>query len=134
MIIIGAIALCVIAHLILGMIWYSPMLFGNTWAQQTYKLSSTAKKDEINIVYGLSALAAFIMAVVLQYVMAEVEIQQISEALLLGSMLWLGFTFTTSLVNSLYQGKSKKLVFIDSGYYLLSSCSMSIIIFLLMYP
>lgn len=134
MIIIGAIALCVIAHLILGMMWYSPLLFGNIWAKLANRPFYSDKQDEMNILYGLSALAAFTMAVVLQYVMTEVEVQHIREALLLGSMLWLGFTFTSTVVNSQYQGKSKKLVFIDSSYYLVSSLIMSVILFVLMYP
>ncbi len=120
--------------MIVGMLWYSPVLFGTIWSKLTGRGSENAKKDEMNSLYGLSAFSAFVMAAVLHYVMTEVEVQTIGEALLLGFMMWLGFTFTSTLVNNLFQGKPRALIFIDSGYYLVSSLVMSTILFFLMYP
>lgn len=134
MITAGGLALCVIAYMIIGMIWYSPILFGNVWSKLTGRGSHTAKKEEMNVLYMVSASSSFIMAAVLNYVMAEVEIQTVQEALLLGFMLWLGFTYPSTMVNALFQGKPRKLIFIDSGYYLVSILIMSIILFFLMYP
>lgn len=134
MITAGALALCVIAYMILGMLWYSPVLFGTVWSKLTGRGAEAAKKDEMNKLYGMSTFSAFIMAAVLNYVMSEVEIQTITEALLLGFMLWLGFVFTSTMVNNLFQGKPRKLIFIDSGYYLANALVMSAILFYLMYP
>ncbi len=134
MITIGALALCVIAYMIIGMLWYSPVLFGNVWSKLTGRGLEHAKNEDMSKMYGLSALSAFVMAFVLNYVMTEVEIQTFQEALLLGFMLWLGFTFTSTMVNNLFQGKPRKLIFIDSGYYLANALVMSAILFFMMYP
>ena len=134
MITIGALALCVIAYMIIGMIWYSPILFGPVWSKLTGRGPEIAKKDEMNTLYALSAISSFVMATVLHYVMSEVEIHTIQQALLLGFMLWLGFTFPSTLVNTLFQGRSRTLLIIDSGYYLVSSLVMSAILFFMMYP
>lgn len=130
---IGALALCVIAYMIIGMLWYSPVLFGNIWSKLTGMGPDKVEKDHMMKLYGFSAMSSFVMASVLNYVMAEVEIQDIRQALFLGFMLWFGFVFTSTLVNNLFQGKSKKLLFIDSGYYLANALAMSTILFFLLY-
>ncbi len=134
MITIGAVALCVIAYMILGMIWYSHILFGTVWAKLTGRGAEKLQNEDTTKMYGLSAISAFVMAFVLNYVMAEVEVQSYPEALLLGFMLWLGFTFTSTLVNNTFQGRPRKLLFIDSGYYLVNALVMSTILFFMMYP
>ncbi|CAN5186435.1 hypothetical protein BH09PAT2_BH09PAT2_09950 [soil metagenome] len=134
MITIGALALCVIAYMIIGMLWYSPLLFGNIWAKLTGRGSENMQMEDMTRIYLLSSISSLVMAFVLNYVMTEVEVQNISQALLVGFMLWLGFAFTSTTVNNLFQGRPRRLIFIDSGYFLASSLAMSAILFFMMYP
>lgn len=131
--IVGAIALCVIAYMIIGMFWYSPFLFGSKWAAITKKGPENTDKERMNLLYGLSALGALLTAVVLNYIMSEVDIINLQQSLFLGCMLWLGFAFPQTLSNNLFQGKPKLLTIIDSGYSLASILAMSTILYFFMF-
>lgn len=128
---IGGIILAVIAYIILGMFWYSPVLFGNVWMKVTGVNPEKTDKEKMNLIYGISALAALITASVLDYLQLQFDVQSISQAFFLGFVLWFGFTFTSTMVNNMYQGKQKALTIIDAGYQLTTVLVMSIILYFL---
>jgi len=54
-------------------------------------------------------------------------VETVMDALQVGFIAWLGFIATTSFINTLFTGKSKKLWAIDTCYSLVSMLIMSVI-------
>lgn len=122
-----AVIVAAIASMITGSIWYAPPVFGKTWL----KLSGKTEADWKNS-GKMSMIGAMISALVMAYVLAHfvdyVQADTFSEGLQTGFWLWLGFVATTSMVNSLFQGQSKKLWILDSANHLVSLLAMAAIL------
>lgn len=111
-----------IASMAIGIVWYSPMLFGTQWM----KLMGMKKKDmqldtaKMAPIFVATFLAALLMAYVLGSLMLVLDVTNSMLGMQLGFMVWLGFVATTSLVNSLYSNRSLKLYLLDNGYHLIT--------------
>ncbi len=118
-----AVIVAALVSMILGMLWYSPGMFGNVWM----RLSKLSKKDidaekskGMGGRYFLGFVGAFIMSFVLAHFVDYAEATTFSGGLQAGGWIWLGFIATTMLGMVLWEGKSWKLYCINSGYYLVS--------------
>lgn len=128
--IIGGILLAVIANMILGSLYYSPIAFFKPWVAITKTGPDKMKKDQmIHLMLG-SAFLSFITAIVLSILIPQFDVRSISQAALLGFLVWLGFSMPTTFLNNMYQMKPLKLSWIDTGYQLIGNIVMSSIIFL----
>lgn len=118
-------------NMIVGSLWYSPLLFGKPWMKlmgYTQEKMEEAKKKGMTASY----LLAFVGALVTGYVMAHfvyyLGLALPNEALQLGFWIWLGFVAVTHLGNVLWGGKSWKLFAIDSGQSLVALLVMALIL------
>jgi hypothetical protein len=103
-----AVATCTLINIVLGALWYSPLLFGTKWAKLMGLDINKMKTDPIiqknaQKGYILSSICHLIMT----YVMAHfVEYTHASgswlDGLKLGFWCWLGFTLTTMLPNHIF--------------------------------
>jgi hypothetical protein len=59
-----AVALCAVMSLVLGGIWYSPMLFGKAWQKAAGLSDEQAKSGNMAMIFGLAFLASLIAAAV----------------------------------------------------------------------
>jgi hypothetical protein len=121
-----------IAPMILGAIWYSPMLFGNTWAKLAGVSQESAKKGAAK-----AYILMFILALVLAYIMAhfvDFAIQVYPEralwsvGLTTGFFAWLGFVVTTKGAQFLFAQKSWKYYLIDIGYHFVEFLAVGLIL------
>lgn len=122
-----------ILHMIIGMLWYSPALFGRAWAgfmgfDLTDKAAWKEKQAAAKPAYILSFIGALITALALKLIFQATLISHIGPALLVGILLWLGFTGPMMLNTTLFSEKPVKLWMIDSFYYLVSIILMSMIL------
>jgi len=108
--------LSVIAYFGIGAVWYSPALFAKPWMEEI-------KRKKADMSMAASAMVTtFLCMVVL--VLVEAWLVQATGTVgwlggaRLGLLIWFGFVATTALVNSSFQGGSKKLFAIDQGYHL----------------
>lgn len=126
-------ALAVAGHVAIGMVWYSPNLFGMQWAELMGWTPSEwkEKKKGMTKVYVWSTLMAFVIAYILASFITLVRMTAVDEAAQLGFWMWFGFVMPTSFINVLFAGTSKKLWAINVGYHLASLVTMSVIIVLL---
>ena len=116
-----ALAACGVAAMVIGMVWYSPMLFGSAWMKATglSKKDIDSSKSGMQKIYGMSFILYLVMAYVLNLVIRNLGgINTAIEGAQVGFWMWLGFIATTLLINSLYQFKKKNLFLIDSFYQL----------------
>lgn len=113
-----AIIVSMIISLVLGSLWYSPLLFGKAWIKLMGLRKEDVKKEEATKGYVLSAIGALVLAYVMSHFIDYVSATTISAGAATGFWAWLGFVATTSISSAAFEGKPLKLWAINSGYHL----------------
>jgi len=125
-----AVLTAALASMVVGFVWYSPALFGKPWMKLN-KLDSKklkAAQKDMPKTYGLSFLAALATAYVIALMINLTLVINVSEGLLIGAVLWLGFVAATMFTGVLFREMSWGLFLINSGYQLASILAMSAIL------
>jgi hypothetical protein len=120
-----------IINMALGMLWYSPVLFGKQWmalSGRTPADMEAAKQKGMTGSYIVAFIGALVMAYVLSYIVDYAHAETIVEGAQAGFWSWLGFIATTQLGIVLWEGKPKSLYMINAGYYLVSLLIMGAIL------
>ncbi len=120
-----------IVAFILGMLWYSPFLFGRQWAQ-AHGFSEQKMREmhsSVSTAHILGFLTYFVTAYVIWYLFSLMNITTMQSALCVGFMLWLGFPAAQGFMSTQYSGKPMKVFLIDTGYHLLYILALCEIIF-----
>lgn len=113
------------ANMVLGMLWYAPILFGNEWM----KLSGVTYDSAQMMRFMLGCtIAAFMMAGVMAYFMDRLQINTIAGGALFGLQAWIGFVASIMLYPVFYENRPWKLFIINGGYILVSMVAMGIIL------
>ncbi len=106
-----------IASMIVGMIWYSPMLFGKAWMKLS-GMKKMAGKSGIGKAYAISFVTVLVMVYVLGYFISALGVNSAMAGAQIGFWAWLGFVATVMANNVIFGGKPAKLYYIDAGYQL----------------
>ncbi len=123
--------LAVAANMILGFLWFSPMLFAKPWIKLSGmdKMNKAQMKNSMTTCMTISVVTSVIMAVVLSFVQSAMPtIVSPMDAVTLAVMLWVGFVATTFGTSYAYTQKSFALFIIDTGYPLVGMILMSVIV------
>ena len=126
-----ALLVAAIINIVLGFLWYSPLLFGKPWMKLmgfTEKHMQEAKKKGMTKTYIIMIISTLVMTYVLAHFVDYLEVTTVSTALQLGCWIWLGFVAPIMLGSVLWEGKSVKLYLINVLYYLVALCLMAIIL------
>jgi hypothetical protein len=103
----------------IGAFWYSPAGFAKQWNKLTgIDILKIPEKEATKIllsVVGSAAVQAGALAVVLN----SLHVTTATEGLVVGLVLWLGFTTATTVGVTLYQRRSWKFLWLNSAYFLL---------------
>lgn len=121
-----------ISNMIIGAIWYSPMVFGKTWMKLvgiSQKEIDSGKK-QMSKTYSMAFVGALITAYILAVILDLVGATTILEGLQIGFLIWLGFVATTTLSTVLFENKKTDLYLLNNGYNLVSTLVMSVILIL----
>jgi len=130
-----AILVAAIATMVVGFLWYSPILFAKPWMREMgYDPNDKAKTQEMQKTAGpayagsfvASLLSAFTLALVLHAMHAE----NLHHGLMLGFHVWLGFVATVQFTGALFMKQSMKLFAINTGYQLVCYLVMGAILVL----
>lgn len=115
-----AVLMCGVISTIIGFVWYSPMLMGRTWMDEKEKTDDDIKK-ELNPLktHGLSFLCNLFIAFSLAQLMAHSSAFTVAGGIRLAFLCWFGFIVAPMVINSLFEGKSFKLLLVDSGHHLI---------------
>lgn len=116
-----------LSSMVVGYIWYSKPLFGNTW-MRLEGMTEEKAKQKMGMTYGGMMLLALVLAYVLAHFVDYADATTTSEALMTGFWAWLGFVVTTKGASYLFGQKSMQLFFIDVGYHLVEILVMSVIL------
>ena len=121
-----AVLVAAVANMIVGALWYSPVLFGNYWMQLSKIKDVDAKEGQKAM--GLMVIPAVIMAFVLAILLNTFNVTEVDQALEMGFLLWLGFVATTNVTNVLFERKPYQSYILHVAYELVSILVMAIIL------
>jgi len=126
----GAVLVAAIVSYAIGAVWHSPIGFGKQWmrmmgltAEKMRSMPLTAKQAMV-LGFFVTVLVAFVLA----YFMNVTGAVDISSALQLGFLVWLGFLAPTLANGWLWEGKSLKLFLFNAAYQLVSIESIAVVL------
>jgi len=129
-----AVILAALSSMVVGSLWYMPKSFGNLWMKYT-----GVRPNRSNMAPGKMAWmygSVFIASLVMAYVLAAVTYVTyqffhdtfLTDALLSGVMLWLGFTAARLYVHDTFEERRKKLTLLNASHELVTVLVMAVII------
>lgn len=150
-----ALLVAALSTLVVGFIWYNPKVFGTAWMNSAGLTEEKLKGANMAKIFGLSIVFAFLMAFILQFLvihqwgvlgvtggdpdkvgpvydafMAQygTAYRTFKHGALHGFMTGLFFTFPLVAINAMFERKSWKFIFINSGYWIVNLTIMGGII------
>ena len=152
-----AILVAALTTLVVGSIWYSPVLFGNAWMKETGLTEEELKKRSMLKIFGLTFVFSVLLAMILQVLcvhqfgplgmiggpdfidsakpsyaafMADygTVFRTFKHGALHGFMSGLFLAFPMIAINGLFERKSWKYIFIHAGYWTVSMTIMGAIV------
>jgi hypothetical protein len=121
------------ATMVVGFLWYSPVLFANPWMRlMGYDPNDKAKIAEMQKSagpsYAMSLVASALAAAVLGKIIAIATVHSAMYGMKIGLAVWLGFVTTVQLTNALFSRQPTKLYMINTGYQLVCYVVMGAIL------
>lgn len=113
------------AHMIIGMLWYSPTVFGTMWMQLA-RVTPDPSRMKNAIICGF--ISNIIMASIMVCFMIRLNITTFAQAFNFGWMAWLGFVAPTSLQSVLWANDPVQLYVLNNGCRLASMVVMALIL------
>ena len=122
-----------VATMIIGFLWYSPLLFARPWMRAMgYDPDDKAKLAEMQKGAGLMYAGAMLASLMSAFVLAKiVEITTVNTALYgmkVAFAIWLGFVTTVQFTAFLFERKPFQLYAINTGYQLVCYLAMGAIL------
>jgi hypothetical protein len=129
---VWAVLVSALATMVVGFVWYSPLLFARRWTiLMGYDPDDKAKLAEMQKSAGpsymLSLVASVLSAAVLGKIIAIATIHTPLYGIKMGLAVWLGFVTTVQLTNALFMRQPAKLYAINTGYQLVCYVVMGVI-------
>ncbi|MBI5019257.1 DUF1761 domain-containing protein [Candidatus Gottesmanbacteria bacterium] len=125
-----SVLLAALAGMVVGFVWYSPLLFAKPWMRyakiDAKKLKESQKK--MGKTYVMSFITTVVTAFILALLLNASLVITMTEGLMLGGVVWLGFVATTMFTGVLFSEMPMGLFLINSGYQLASILVMSAIL------
>ena len=113
---IWAVLVSLLCQMVLGALWYSPVLFGNIWLRLTGQKAEDISKEDASRSMMISIVPSLILVFSLALVVAFVNASTIIDALIIGSVVSIGFIGTISFNLVLFESRPVKLFLLNAGY------------------
>ena len=128
-----AVAVCVLASMVIGAVWFGPKTFFPVW----WKAIGKSEKDDpsgsslsMGMTWGLIVLSSFVQAIFMNlmvYAMGSMSGgANLASGAMAGFLLWLGFVAPSSLTNKLFADRLKAWV-LEAGNHLVTFVVMGAI-------
>lgn len=122
-----AVLAAAVANMVIGFLWYGPV-FGKIWVKLmgfTPEKMEEMKKKPMGKSYAIMFISSLVMAYVLAYFLAALDVSDTFGAVQFVFWAWLGFIATVVVSTVLWEGKSWQLYFFNVAYYLVSLSAMA---------
>ncbi len=116
-----AVLLAGVAAMVVGGLWYSPLLFSKAWMNEvglSQGQLEELKKKGMAKTYTLALAMCLLTSWCFAFLAGKVRIVHPDGAIKLAVLIWTGFVLPAVFSPVLWQGKSLKLFAINGGYYL----------------
>lgn len=129
-----AVLIAGVATMVVGFLWYGPMLFAKPWMKLMGHTKESLEKEKTNMgkTYGTSFVLALVTAYVLSHVMslsqAFYNTSPVMTGLTSAFWMWLGFIMPVQATDVLFGSKKFKLFLINTGYQLASVLVMGLLL------
>ena len=124
---IWAVLVSGVLHWIVGALWYSPVLFGKSWAK-LMKLDMSSDEEGPSVLLYLGGLiVGIVMAAGLALLLSLTGTTAIPAAIAIALVAWLAFTAAPAFANAIFGG-SVPLWAINNAYPLVTAVLMSVIL------
>jgi len=122
-----ALGVATLAKMVLGAVWYSPVLFSKPW-MRLVDCSPEQMKARMPGALLSDVIGTFIQAFVLVHAVHYAGANSIGLGAAVGFLNWLGFIAVTTFAVTLYEKKPFQLFLINNGFQLLSLLIMGAIL------
>ena len=109
------IVVATIASYAFGAIWYSPLMFGNSWAKLTGQTEEQMKKGAATAML-VTFITTFLTVLVIEIFIVGLQANFIGQSILVGILIGLFVVAGNMLSENLYSGRSLKFWWITAGY------------------
>ena|SRR3989344_5699314 len=116
-----AVLVSAVIGMVIGALWYSPLLFGRMWMKlsgMTEKQLNEAKKKSMGKMYFVAFIGVLLMSYILAHFVDYTDSTTFSMGMQTGVWLWLGFIVPILIGGVLWENKSVKLYIINIAHYL----------------
>src|SRR5947209_2604489 len=128
-----AVLVAAVSTMVVGFLWYSPLLFAKPWMREMgYDSNDQAKIKEMRKSAGRAYLGSFLASLVSAFVLALffnwLGVIDVRFGLCVAFHVWLGFVATVQLTGVLFMKQSWKLFAMNTGYQLVCYLVMGAIL------
>lgn len=118
-----AVLIAGIIHMVIGLVWFQPKVFGNEWVKLTKKELKPAFQW---IPAGI--IGHLVIALVLAVIVNLANATTVAEGAIVGIMVWIGFIVTLEIGELIWEKIPFKLFLIRIGNQLIGYCISGIIL------
>ena len=109
-----SVVVAALSSFVVGMLWYSPILFGKTWMAENGFTNEDLQGGNMLRIYGTAFILGLIIATTLD---AFLRPESIIEGLVHGALAGIGWVAASIGTMYLFEGKSLKLYLVNAGYH-----------------
>jgi len=124
----AAVFVASLAHMLVGGLWYSPLLFGRAWITLAGIDQEDFDEGRAMKGYGISFVCGLIQAYVLSWLAYSTGAYTVMEGLRLGAWVALGIVAVAMVPTYFFSGRSRSLLLIDTGESTLSILIATVIV------
>lgn len=124
---IWAVLAAVAAKQLIGFLWYSPALFGRTFAEGSGQTDEEIRPRFAKALAGEVA-GALVLALILAHIVSFAGVVSAFFGALLGLICWVGFVGTATMSPTLFERRPIKLWALQNGYLVLAYAAMGAIL------
>jgi len=124
-----AVLVAAVLYFMLGALWYSKALFGNTWIKATgIDMNKPDAQKGMGGVMAFTFILVVITCIGLGILVHRLVLESLMSGIKLGLLTGICFTSVGICINHLYQSKPKILWLIDGGYHIIGSIIAAIVL------
>lgn len=97
-----AVIVAAIANVVIGTVWYMPAVFGRRWAELAGRPIDTSPNP---MLYAIAVIGSLVTAYVLALVVSAVGAATITDGIVTGLVVWVGFQATNQAVGGAFEGR-----------------------------
>lgn len=113
---IWAVIVCIVLQMVLGALWYSPVLFGNIWLKLVEIKAEDINQSEGNKAMSFSVIPAAITVFSLSVLITISNAATVIDALIIGTIAAIGLIGMSAVNLILFEDRSVKLTILNVGY------------------